>query len=138
VKIALKKTPVYKSSTVAVLAETKEDMYQSLLSIRGWMLSDTDWTQSNDCPLGEETIEAWRLWRQEFRDITKHVTVENVEDCFELSDPPEKGKPATWVNWEYENYFEVIKSFEDIHEQTQQLIVLQEQQNQQDNHTHTH
>jgi hypothetical protein len=134
-KIALKKTPVYKTSTVVVFAETKEDMYESLLSIRGWMLKDTDWTQSGDCPLDENTKNAWRLWRQEFRDITKNVTVENVEDYFELSDPPEKGRPDTWVNWEYENYFEVIKIFEDIHLQTQELIAHQAQQS---DHGHTH
>lgn len=137
-KFALKNTPVMKFPMGALPATTKEDMYESLISIRGWMLNDTDWTQMSDCPLNTETKEAWRIWRQEFRDITKLINVDNVDEWFEISDPPEKGRPATWHGWEYENFYNIIQIFEDTHLQTQELMTFQEQQNQQANHTHTH
>ena len=110
------------------VAETPEEFIEALKSIRGWMLSDTDWTQSNDCPLDEETKEAWRLWRQEFRDITQHINVDNVKDYFEISDPPEKGQPATWHWWQYENFYNITQIFEDINTQTQELMTHQQQE----------
>lgn len=137
-KIALKATPLQRFPGTTVLAQTKEEMYESLLSIRGWMLNDTDWTQSGDSPFDADTKEAWRLWRQEFRDITKRINVENVQDYFEISDPPQKGRPSTWVGWEYENYYEIIQIFEDMHLQTQELITYQEQQLQSSHGEHGH
>lgn len=137
-KYALKNTPIVKMPYGAGIAETPEDFMQSLKIIRGWLLTESDWTQSNDCPLDDETKLHWRVWRQELRDITQLINISNVQEWFEVSDPPSKGQPKTWENWEYEQYQSLYVALQDISKQTQDLIAFQEQENQSINHTHSH
>lgn len=101
-KYALKNTPLLTAPTG--YAQTPEELMQALRSIRGWMLAETDWTQANDSPLSDLDRQAWRTWRQELRDITTLINVDNVQDWFEITDPPTTGRPSTWVNWEHANY----------------------------------
>ena len=112
-KIALKNTPLNNSSTG--FAQTPEELIQALKSIRGWMLAECDWTQTNDSPLPDDVKQAWRVWRQELRDITQLVNVNNVQDWFEVSDPPVVGLPKTWATWEYEQYNSWYSSLENFH-----------------------
>lgn len=137
-KFPLKNTPIAKLPMGGGIAQTPEDFLESLKNIRGWMLAESDWTQVVDCPLDEETKLDWRIWRQELRDITKLINVDNVQEWFEVSDPPLKGRPPTWNSWEYEQYNILYSIFEDVSKQTQDSITFQEQQNQQVNHSHTH
>lgn len=117
-KVALKETPILCFPMGSKPAETKEELYEALLSIRRWMLWESDWTQTSDSPLDEDTKNCWRIWRQELRDITERITVETVGDYFEISDPPEKGKPKSWSGWEYENYYNIIQIFKDVSAQS--------------------
>lgn len=54
------------------------------------MLTESDWTQTVDSPLDEETKLAWREWRQAMRDITDGVTVETIGEWIEIPNPPQK------------------------------------------------
>ena len=135
-KFALKNTPIHKFPMGNGPAETPEELIQSLKTIRGWMLTESDWTQTQDSPLPEEVKQSWRIWRQELRDITELINVDNVQDWFEVSDPPIAGRPEAWNSWEYEKYNELYSIFEDISKETEAKILYQEQQNQQGNHTH--
>jgi hypothetical protein len=126
-RFALKNTPIQNAVTGNGIAETPEELMCALKSIRGWMLSESDWTQAVDSPLAEDVKQAWREWRQELRDITKLVNVDNVQDWFEITDPPQIGLPATWLNWRYETFSQFIA------EQKQQF-----EQSQHHDHGHTH
>jgi hypothetical protein len=107
-KFALKNTPIQNPLTGNCFAETPEELMNALKSIRSWMLSESDWTQAVDSPLSEDVKQAWREWRQELRDITKLVNVDNVQDWFEITDPPQTGLPTTWLNWQYETFNQFI------------------------------
>lgn len=109
-KFALKNTPVYKFPAGSGPAETPEELMQALKNIRGWMLTESDWTQVSDCPLPPEVKEQWRLWRQEMRDITDRINIDNVQDWFEVTDPPSTGFPPAWAAWEYTRYNEMISA----------------------------
>ena len=117
-------------------AETPEEFIQALKSIRGWMLTESDWTQTADSPLSEDVKQAWRVWRQELRDITNLINVDNVQEWFEVSDPPVAGRPDAWNSWEHEQYNILYSIFQDMSRETEELIALQEQQNLQGNHHH--
>lgn len=137
-KLPLKNTPVPKFPFAVGSAETPEEYIEALKSIRGWMLSDSDWTQNVDSPLDEETKLAWREWRQAMRDITNNVSIETIGEWIEIPDPPQKGQPYVWQFWEYDKYYEIMGVVNDITQQSQDAITFQEQQNQQVNHHHTH
>lgn len=109
-KLALKGTIVVVNPYTTKFAETAEEKINSMKTIRSAFLADTDWTQVSDSPLDEKTKEAWRVWRQELRDITNTVTVDNVGDYFEVSDPPTKGIPSSWINYEYETFQQIMKT----------------------------
>jgi hypothetical protein len=114
-KIALKNTPINISPSNSKMAETPEERIASMKNIRGWMLFESDWTQTNDSPLPDDVKQAWRVWRQELRDITQLINVNNVQDWFEVSDPPIVGLPKTWATWEYEQYNAWYSSLENSH-----------------------
>jgi hypothetical protein len=114
-KIALKNTPIHGFVAGNSFAETPEELIHALKSIRGWMLTESDWTQAVDSPLTDDVKQAWRKWRQELRDITKLVNIDNVEDWFEITDPPKIGLPASWLNWEYETFNKFINEARDKH-----------------------
>ena len=135
-KFALKNTPIHKFPMGNGPAETPEEFIQALKSIRGWMLTESDWTQTADSPLSEDVKQAWRVWRQELRDITNLINVDNVQEWFEVSDPPVAGRPDAWNSWEHEQYNILYSIFQDMSRETEELIALQEQQNLQGNHHH--
>jgi hypothetical protein len=137
-KLPLKNTPIPKFPFGVGSAETPEEYFQALKSIRGWMLSESDWTQTPDSPLDEETKLEWRNWRQAMRDITNGISVETIQEWIEIPNPPQKGQPYVWQFWEYDTYHEIMLVMSGITQQSKDLITAQEQQNQQDNHTHTH
>lgn len=140
-RFALKNTPIHKFPMGNGPAETPEELIQSLKTIRGWMLTESDWTQTQDSPLSEDAKQAWREWRQELRDITTLINVDNVQDWFEVSDPPIVGRPDAWNSWEYEQYNVLYSIFEDLSKETEAQILYQEQQAEQarlHNHGHTH
>jgi hypothetical protein len=110
-KIALKGTPINNYPQPMCLAETSEQLMQALRTIRGFMLAESDWTQVADSPLDESVRNEWRLWRQEMRDATNDLTIENVGDYFEVSNPPSVGMPRHWIDWEYERYAETLDKF---------------------------
>jgi hypothetical protein len=127
-KIPLKNTPIPKFPFGTGLAETPEEFLLALKCIRGWMLSESDWTQNNDSPLDDETKLEWKIWRQKMRDITQNVNIENIDEWLEIPNPPEKAQPSSWKYWEYDLYNETISIFSDITKQTQELIDSQQQQ----------
>ena len=45
------------------------EIAQSIRQRRDFRLARTDWTQMSDSPLAPETVEAFRLYRQELRDL---------------------------------------------------------------------
>lgn len=59
-------------------AEKAEEIRQK----RNKFLTDSDWTQGNDCPLSNEMKEKWAEYRQALRDIT-----EQSEFPFEINWP---------------------------------------------------
>ena len=128
-KFALKHTPIHKFPSGNGLAETPEELMQALKTVRGWMLSESDWTQTADSPLPDDVKSAWRAWRQELRDITQTINVNNVQDWFEVSDPPTQGLPSTWLSWEYETYNEIMSVYFDVTKENQDAITAQEQAN---------
>jgi hypothetical protein len=135
-KLPLKNTPIPKFPFAVGFAETPEEFLQALKSIRGWMLSESDWTQTLDCPLDEETKLEWRIWRQAMRDITQTVSVDTIGEWIEIPSPPVKGQPYVWQFWEYDTYHGIHSVITDITEESKAVIALQEQQNKQGNHTH--
>ena len=128
-RIPLKDTPIPKFPYGTGLAETSEEFLQALKSIRGWMLSESDWTQNPDSPLDDATKLEWRTWRQAMRDITQNVTTENIGEWFEIPTPPVKGQPGHWQYWEYDLYKEITSIFTDISKETDALMEYQKQQN---------
>ena len=48
-----------------------ESQIEVIRSRRNKMLSDTDWTQFADSPLSDEKKEAFKVYRQQLRDMTK-------------------------------------------------------------------
>lgn len=44
---------------------------KAIREIRDRLLNSTDWTQANDTALSQEMVEAYRVYRQTLRDITK-------------------------------------------------------------------
>jgi len=137
-KLPLKNTPVPKFPFGAGSAETPEEFLQALKSIRGWMLSESDWTQTLDCPLDEATKLEWRIWRQAMRDITQGVTIDNIQEWIEIPNPPVKGQPYVWQFWEYDMYHGIQSVMTAITEESKAVITLQEQQSQHHDHGHTH
>lgn len=127
-KLALKNTPIPKFPFAVGSAETPEEFFEALKSIRGWMLTESDWTQTADCPLDEETKLQWRIWRQAMRDITKNVTVETIGEWIEIPDPPQKGQPYVWQFWEYDTFNEIQNVMRDITQQSIDSIKTQEQE----------
>jgi hypothetical protein len=126
-KIPLKNSPIPKFPYGTGIAETPEEFIQALKSIRGWMLSESDWTQNTDSPLNEEVKLEWRTWRQSMRDIADNVTIDNVEEWFEIPNPPTNGQPSHWQYWDYDTYNEIISIFMDIGKQTDAIMQQQEQ-----------
>ena len=59
------------SSVTGDAAVTQKNM-EDLRAMRNQMLTDTDWTQSRDVTLSNDTD--WKKYRQELRDITKGFT----------------------------------------------------------------
>lgn len=138
-KFALKNTPIHKFPSGNGPAETPEEFMQALKSIRGWMLTESDWTQTVDSPLPDDVKQAWRVWRQELRDITQLINVDNVQEWFEVSDPPIAGRPEAWNSWEYEQYNILYSIFQDISRETEELIAQQEAQTREHmEHGHVH
>ena len=127
-KLALKNTPIPKFPYAVGSAETPEEFIQALKSIRGWMLTESDWTQTTDCPLSEETKLEWRVWRQAMRDITNGVTVETIGEWIEIPDPPQKGQPYVWQFWEYDTFNEIQDVMRGITQESIDSIKTQEQE----------
>jgi hypothetical protein len=46
---------------------------ERIRSKRNSLLSESDWTQMPDSPLSTESKDAWAIYRQELRDITKTI-----------------------------------------------------------------
>jgi hypothetical protein len=134
-RIPLKNTPIPKFPFGTGLAETPEEFLQALKSIRGWMLAESDWTQNPDSPLDDATKLEWRVWRQTMRDITQGVTIDSIQEWFDIPNPPINGQPNHWQYWEYDLYNEIVSVFTDISKETDALM---EQQSQHHNHGHTH
>lgn len=139
-KLPLKNTPIPKFPFGVGSAETSEEYVEALKSIRGWMLTESDWTQAVDCQLDEKTKLDWRIWRQAMRDITNGVTVETIDEWIEIPDPPKKGQPYVWQFWEYDTFNEIQNVMRGITQESIDSIKTQhqEQQNQQANHSHNH
>jgi hypothetical protein len=133
-KLALKNTPVPKFPFGTGSAGTPEEYFQSLKSIRSWMLAESDWTQNPDSPLDEQTKLEWRIWRQAMRDITQTVSVDTIGEWIEIPSPPVKGQPHVWQFWEYDTYNEIMMVMAGITEESITSITAQEQQVQ--SHTH--
>lgn len=113
-RFALKNTPIPVFPSGNGPAITAEQRYAALRIIRNWMLVESDWTQVPDSPLSEEDKTAWRVWRQEMRDITSSISVDTVGDWFEVSDPPTNGLPETWLSWEYDKFNEIMSIYSDL------------------------
>ena len=56
--------------TTIDITYTDEQLAGKAIELRNLRLSKTDWTQLPDVQLTEAQITAWRLYRQELRDIT--------------------------------------------------------------------
>lgn len=103
-KLTLKGTPVNNYPHPVTMAKTPEELMKALRNVRSFMLAESDWTQVPDSPLDPDVKEQWRIWRQEMRDITKHIDETNVGDYFEVSDPPSQGMPPHWTVWLWGNF----------------------------------
>jgi hypothetical protein len=57
-----------------IAAEAARDYWQELRFLRDERLSYTDWTQVSDAPLTESEKNAWRIYRQELRDLPENIT----------------------------------------------------------------
>jgi hypothetical protein len=126
-KIPLKNTPVPKFPYGTGSAETPEEFLQALKSIRGWMLTECDWTQASDSPLDDATKLEWRVWRQAMRDISQGLNVDNIQEWIEIPNPPIKGQPYVWQFWEYDAFHGIMEVVTDMTEQSKAVITLQEQ-----------
>ena len=60
----------YVEYQVKDITYTDEELAASAVSRRDSELLHSDWTQLPDVPLTTEQVEAWRVYRQELRDIT--------------------------------------------------------------------
>jgi hypothetical protein len=99
-KIIIKGIPLNNFPKPETIANNPQELMQAMRFVRGFMLVESDWTQVPDSPLDEVTREQWRQWRQELRDLTKQITIFNIGDYFEVSDPPSIGMPSHWSIWE--------------------------------------
>lgn len=68
--------------------KTPEDIEQEKIilsrekkSLRINLLSRSDWTQSADSPLSDEQKNAWRIYRQELRDLPEHADWPYLDDA---------------------------------------------------------
>ena len=52
---------------------TEAEAMNALRSVRNQKLFDCDYTQLPDVGLSADTVEAWRVYRQQLRDITEAV-----------------------------------------------------------------
>jgi hypothetical protein len=137
-KLVLKNTPIPKFPFGVGAAENPAEYFEALKSIRGWMLTESDWTQTVDSPLDEETKLAWREWRQAMRDITDGVTVETIGEWIEIPNPPQKGQPYVWQFWEYDTFNEIQDVIRGISQESIDSIKTQEQEALQAQNFHQH
>lgn len=110
-KFVLKDVPVIGKNNIPRPAASGEEKIKALKFVRSLLLSATDWTQLQNCPLGDDEKTAWEDWRQELRDITDLISSENAEDYFEVSEPPSRGVLDAVMEWEYEKFLEIRSVF---------------------------
>jgi hypothetical protein len=65
--------------------EAARDYWAELRYLRDQKLLTCDWTQGNDSPLSEEQKTAWKVYRQELRDLPESISdpkplVKNLDD----------------------------------------------------------
>lgn len=60
----------FENNAVKTVEYVKVISWEDIRRKRNSLLSESDWTQIPDTPLDDDTREAWRLYRQELRDIT--------------------------------------------------------------------
>ena len=54
--------------------EAARDYWAELRSLRDQKLEKCDWTQGNDSPLSEEQKNAWKVYREQLRDLPANIT----------------------------------------------------------------
>jgi len=94
--IQLKNYPIV-SNGVEKLAETQEELQFVIKIIRWVLLNESDWTQMPDNPISDENRALWAEFRQMLRDLPSNVP-QPTSATIEIPDPPEWGRPASWVN----------------------------------------
>ncbi len=60
------------------IQEEIEQKWRGIRERRNRLLFECDWTQLSDSPLGEDKREAWKMYRQELRDITNYASPDEV------------------------------------------------------------
>lgn len=89
-------------NNVEKLPYTKEELKIVLREQRDVLLKESDWTVGVDSPLPIEAQEEWKQWRQEMRDITDNVVLNDGDQCVDIPIPPSVGRPKTWINLDYD------------------------------------
>tara|TARA_B110000238_G_scaffold163401_1_gene177962 strand:- start:259 stop:708 length:450 start_codon:yes stop_codon:yes gene_type:complete len=69
------------SSSVDEISTKIEEKWLEIRELRDTLLSQSDWTQFIDSPIGGSSLNAWQTYRQSLRDITSQ------ENPFSLSWP---------------------------------------------------
>lgn len=76
--------------------EAEREHANSIRSIRMSHLRSSDWTQLPDAPLSDEQRQAWRKYRQEWRDITARPGFPFFEEGVDwVPKPPTRQKEAS-------------------------------------------
>jgi hypothetical protein len=90
----------YCENNAEKLPKTIEELDWCMRDLREVLLKECDWTVGIDSPLEQSVKDAWITWRQWMRDITQHVTINDVVEYVEILNPPTIGRPNSWSNFE--------------------------------------
>jgi hypothetical protein len=61
---------VMRSPAISLVPHIEEDRIGYVSSLKGILLSETNWTQASDAPLSQVEREAWASWRESVREVS--------------------------------------------------------------------
>lgn len=77
----------------------EEKVRRWILGPRQFKLIMTDWTQARDCPLSEEKIAEWAVYRAELRNMTDTLDLAALKSAEDVVWPVPPGTIAPEENW---------------------------------------
>jgi hypothetical protein len=81
-----------------IIAMDQNGFNIALRDIRDVLLRESDWTQTNDCQIPQETKQEWLDYRQQLRDFPSSLDGSVLDSVVEFPEPPVLYRPRTWVN----------------------------------------